>query len=311
MKPNGVSTHFGRGFWGRLGLQGRFMVYFGLIVLTLMALVVWLVENRMSTTLMQQTRMRGLAIGRSIAATVQSELLSYDYVSLQQAAETAAHDEGLLYVIILDKEEMVAAYSGSANRQGATLQDPVSIAAGAANGSLVQEVPPNLESEIPAAHLDIAVPVRVEGSPVRWGTVRVGLSLEPMVTTLAETRLLLVLLGLVAVLIVLASAPAPVAQITEPLGGLGHGVGEHRHRQPRSRGGREPGRRARRSCPQLQQDDERAEAQPRRDPLPEPASGEHGRPPNLGPAPRRPASSRASTPSSRSSTGSRAISSAT
>jgi len=73
----------------RLGLQGRFIVFFGLIVLTLMALVVWLVENRMSTTLMQQTRMRGLAIGRSIAATVQSELLSYDYVSLQQAAETA------------------------------------------------------------------------------------------------------------------------------------------------------------------------------------------------------------------------------
>ena len=215
-----VSLRELRGFPNRLGLQGRFMVHFGLIVLTLMALVVWLVENRMSTTLMQQTRMRGLAIGRSIAATVQSELLSYDYVSLQQAAETAARDEGLLYVIILDKEGCVAAFSGSPERQGAVLDDPVSVTAGVGNAFVVQEVSPTVESGETTAHLDIAVPVRVEGTPVRWGTVRVGLSLAPAMQTLAETRLLLVLLALVAVLIVLASARLLSRQITEPLVGL-------------------------------------------------------------------------------------------
>src|SRR5262245_57170742 len=166
-----------------VGLQSRFMLYFGLTVLSLMTLVVWLVENRMSATLMQQTRMRGVAIANSIAATVKSELLSYDYVSLQQAAETATDDEDLLYVIILNKEGVVAGCSGQAERQGTVLKDPVSRAVAAAGGSLVQEVGPGESSRTPAAHLDIAAPVHVEGTPVQWGTVRVGLSLEPLVKT--------------------------------------------------------------------------------------------------------------------------------
>jgi len=96
----------------------------------------------------------------------------------------------------------------------------VSVAAGAGNAFVVQEVSPAAASGAATAHLDISVPVRVEGTPVRWGTVRVGLSLEPMMKTLAETRLLLVLLALVAVLIVLASARLLSRQITQPLVGL-------------------------------------------------------------------------------------------
>lgn len=218
-----MKTALAARFWParqHMGLQSRFMLYFVVIVVTLMTLVVWVVEQRMSSTLMAQTKMRGVAIANSIAATVKSDLLSYDYVSLQQAVEMGAEDEGLLYVIILNKEGVVAGYSGWPERQGQVLIDAVSVAVATAGGSLIQRLEAGQQTGVDSAHLDIAVPVHVEGTPVQWGTVRVGLSLAPMEASLASTRLLLGLLGLGAIMVVLISARVLSAKITQPLEGL-------------------------------------------------------------------------------------------
>jgi signal transduction histidine kinase len=203
-----------------MGLQSRFMLYFVVIVVIAMSMIVSVVEQRMSSTLMEQTKMRGVAIANSIAATVKSDLLSYDYVSLQQAAEMAAEEEGLLYVIILNKEGVVAGFSGWPERQGQVLIDAVSVAVATSGGSLIQPLEASQQPGITVAHLDIAVPVHVEGTPVQWGTVRVGLSLAPMHTSLASTRLLLALLGLGTLMVVLVSARILSRKITQPLEGL-------------------------------------------------------------------------------------------
>jgi len=194
------------------------MLWFGLITMTLMASVVWVVEQRMSSTLMNQTEMRGIAIAHSIAAIVKNDLLNYDFVAMQQAAETAAHDETLAYVMILTKENVVAGYSGRPELQGQSLDDAVSIAAAAANRTLVQKVANDSDGDID--HLDLAVPVFVRGSPVAWGTVRVGLTLAPLRHALARMRLLLVGLGIMAVLVTLVSARLLSRQIIDPIAGL-------------------------------------------------------------------------------------------
>ena len=202
----------------RPGLQGRFMLGFTLMVVTLMTGVVFVVEHRMSSVLMEEAEMRATAIARSIAATVKSELLSYDYVALQQAAETATHDENLLYVIILTKEDVVAGYSGHADLQGQALPaaELVSQAASMQMRRLVEGEDPAVHVE----HLDIGVPVTVEGTPVQWGTVRVGMSLSSLQTALAHMRLLLGILGLCAVCITLVSVRFLSRQIILPIAGL-------------------------------------------------------------------------------------------
>ena len=207
--------------WHRgLQLQNRFMLHFGAIVLSLMALVVLLMEHTIASTVLHQTQLRGMAIANSIAAVVKGELLTYDYVSLQQAADTADHDEGVLYVIILDKEHAVAAYSSRPEFQGRKLTDAVSQSVDRAGGMLIQRLDAAPESGIKSAYLDIAVPVRVHGTPVQWGTVRIGLSLAGMMATLARVRFALVMLSVAAVLIVLVSARILSRQITKPLGDL-------------------------------------------------------------------------------------------
>ena len=217
----GRATHRIRAWHRGLLLQNRFMLHFGVIVLSLMALVVLLMEHTLASTILQQTQLRGMAIANSIAAVVKSELLAYDYVSLQQAADTADHDEGVLYVIILNKEHTVAAYSGRPEFQGRKLTDSVSQAVDQARGMLIQRLDAAPESGIRSAYLDIAVPVRVHGTPVQWGTVRIGLSLAGMMATLARVRFALVMLSVAAVLIVLLSARLVSRQSTRPLGDLG------------------------------------------------------------------------------------------
>ena len=76
-----------------LGLQGRFMLYFGIIVISLMASVIFVVGKRQSTAMLELTQMRGAAIAHSIASVVRNPLLHYDYVSLQQTAEVAMGGE--------------------------------------------------------------------------------------------------------------------------------------------------------------------------------------------------------------------------
>ncbi|HZM17514.1 MAG TPA: ATP-binding protein [Candidatus Krumholzibacteria bacterium] len=200
-----------------LGLQGRFMLYFGIIVISLMTSVIYVVGTRHSADMLELTQMRGVAIANSIAAGVRNSLLSYDYVSLQQAAETSVQDSGVLYVVILDKEGRVAAHSEQPDRQGQRADDANSRRILAVNEVVIQRlgVQPGNGPRSPV--LDIAVPVHVEGTPVRWGTVRLGLSLQPLMASVAQTRLVLSLLGASAVVVVLLSARFFSLKVTLPL----------------------------------------------------------------------------------------------
>lgn len=209
-----------------LSIQSRFMLYFGAVVVTLMAAVILLVGHRQSDTMLRQTKARGEAVANSIAAVVTPSLLSYDSVTLQAAAEQAKKDAGVEYVVILNKEFEVEGFSGNPQRQREVLDDALSLAAQRAPGTLIQEVSDNPEFGIEGEHLDISVPVYIESSSVKWGTVRVGLSLENLNAEIASTQRVLVLLGVAAVLIVLLSARFFTSRITQPLQSLAAATAE-------------------------------------------------------------------------------------
>ncbi len=201
----------------QMRMQTRFMVYFGTVVVLLMTAVILLMESRQSTTMLRQTEMRGAAVANSIAAVVIQSLYEYDYVYLQQAAETAARDEGVAYVIILDKEGTVAGHSGRPERVGHPPVDEYSREVGRSDTQVIRRFRNNLDLGLDEPLLDIAVPVRSGQNSVKWGTIRVGLSLDSMYAELARTRMLLVALGLGAIMIVLVSVRFFSRQITQPL----------------------------------------------------------------------------------------------
>ena len=203
-------------------LQSRFMVYFGTVVILLLMVVSILVGHRQSTSLIQQTEARGLGVAKSIAATVTSSLMSYDHAALQSAAQNAKDTTGVSYVIILNKENQIGGYSDRPELQLETLEDPLSLSIQSSDKTLVQRIGQSGVLGIDDEHLDIAVPVYVEARGVRWGTVRVGLSLSLVHREIANTRRLLMLLGIVAVGIVLFAARIFTLQLTRPLERLAH-----------------------------------------------------------------------------------------
>ena len=146
----------------RLGLRSRILVVLVGLVTVAIAVVVFVQDTRQGRMLMQLEQKRGLAIARSLAAATATPLLTYNYVSLQQLAERAVQEEGVEYVIVLDKEGAVAGFSDQPERQGELMEDSISRTAFASRDLLIQKVPVLLRSRSPG--LDIAVPVYVEGS---------------------------------------------------------------------------------------------------------------------------------------------------
>ncbi len=208
----------------RLRLQSRMVVSFVLLVAGVIALVIMVVDFRQRHVMMALNRERGLAIGHSLSAASANALLSYNYVALQQLTQRAVREDGVRYVVLLDKEGKVAGYSGRPDWQGKELQDPVSMAAAASRDVLVQTVRSREFGS--RAGLDISIPVFVEGSPTQWGLVRVGLSLDGMYAELNRTRAWVLTLGLGVLLLAVVVARLLARRIVRPLERLVEATGE-------------------------------------------------------------------------------------
>ena len=204
-------------FARKIRLKTRFMVAIGTVLFALMVIIVLLVGNRSTRIIKQEVEARGLAVARSIAAVSTNALVTYNYITLEQNAEKAGQGTDIVYVIVLDKEEKVAAFSGHGGWQGNYLDDPVNKKAVDAKRPVIQSV---FWQETGERVLDIGVPVFISGSDNKWGTVRVGLSLERMYWQIRRTQLVLVGIGTVALILGLAGAHVMASRITQPLGQL-------------------------------------------------------------------------------------------
>ena len=198
-------------------LRTRLILYSTLLITLLMGLVIFFVEKRQSEIIQDEAKKRGMAIAKNLAAVSTNAFLTYNYVVLEQNAERVALEQDIVYVIIHDKEEKVAAYSRHDEKQGMILTDEVSQRAVTANEPLIQSA---FFEEKKARILDISIPVYIKESPEKWGTIRIGLSLENMAGQILKTRLNLLLLGLLAIVFGSLGSIVFARRITQPISKL-------------------------------------------------------------------------------------------
>ncbi len=198
-------------------LQTRLILYATLLILLIMPLVFLLVGKRQSESIQEEAKKRGMAIAQNLASVSTNSLLTYNYVVLEQNAERMALEEDILYVIIHDKEDKVAAYSQHGEKQGTILTDEVSRKAVRTKEPLIQSTRSGVKE---APLLDISVPVYIKESEEKWGTVRIGLSLERMHEQISETRLNLLLLGALAIFLGTLGSIFFARRITKPISQL-------------------------------------------------------------------------------------------
>jgi PAS domain S-box-containing protein len=217
-----------------LNLRQKFLLAFLSLVLGLVIGLLLIIESRQRASIVHQMEKRGAAIATHLAAVSTRSLLTYNFVALEQDVEKVSRDPDILYAIVLDRDGRVAAYSGHDEKQGLVLHDAVSQRAVQALTSLIQYVPGKGSN---SEHYDIAVPVFVQGSPEKWGTVRVGLSLHDMQLEIQQTRLHVLVLGILGVILGTAAAACLTHRIAAPLHDLTAGTmavarGDLQHTMP-------------------------------------------------------------------------------
>ncbi len=202
----------------RFGLQTRIVLTFGLIVVGLVGVSLIYVVRNQTESLLAQTREKGFAIAHSIAWLSTPALLSYNYVALSQAATRSGGASEVAYVVIYDKEGQVAADSRERNSFGHPPRERADIKAVQARQDRWMIVPPARAGD--AQVIEFLVPVYVEDESVKWGTVRVGISLAEVNRDIQRTTHHLVLAGIVAAILCLIGARFAARAITRPMGRL-------------------------------------------------------------------------------------------
>jgi signal transduction histidine kinase/ActR/RegA family two-component response regulator len=199
------------------------MLSMAVVILALMGPAMVIVQFRAAEHFQNSAQVRGTSMARSIGAVATPALLAYNYVGLEEAAHMAAQDEGVAYIIIHDKEGLVAGDSRSHDFEARRSRDPISNAAVEATEPLIQRARAG-SGEGTFDVLDVAVPVWVTGSSEKWGTIRVGISLEPVRSAVGRITWSLGALGLIGFALCLLGARSASRRITGPLQVLREGT---------------------------------------------------------------------------------------
>ena len=202
----------------RGSLRAKFIVVIVLLQIAVMGAVAVVMERHQHSAIIEQARLRALSLAMSLAALSEGYLLSYNYIKLEQATEKLTADEpDVMYTVAHLYDGRVAAFSGRDDLQGKTLDDPVSQRALQATEPLVQII---ILPEIEASGYDVAVPVFIPRSPKKWGTIRVGFSLQRAYGLIHQTRRDLLWLSLGAIVCGTSLAILLAMRISRPIGHL-------------------------------------------------------------------------------------------
>ena len=198
-------------------LHVRYILTTSLLLIVLLGTLAVVIGMLQSRTIRRQLEARGLSIAQSLAATAIENLLTYNYIALERIANQAAMDPDILSVIFHDKEGRVAGYSGRPDLQNRLLQDEASRKAVDTRTPLIQPAAPVNDG---LRGVEIAVPVYPPDIRSPWGTVRVQLSLDPMVRQIAQIQWVIVIIGALALALGTLLAVLSARRITRPLSNL-------------------------------------------------------------------------------------------
>lgn len=182
-------------------LRSRLHIKFIVVIVTLqvvtMGTVTVVTDHHQRQAILEQTRLRALALARSLAIQSEGYLLSYNFFKLEQLVEdVTADDPDVIYAVIHLRDGVVAAFSGQDESQGQQLTDPISQRALQAREPLIQSI---VLPQVSEPGYDVAIPVFVEHSRGKWGTIRLGFSLQQAYERVAQTRRSLYILSLGAI----------------------------------------------------------------------------------------------------------------
>lgn len=208
----------------RMSLQTRFMVSVIILLIVLAALILFVIEQREVVAIFEEQKSKGVLVAKNIAYLNLEPLIFWDKDGVKESIEEQI-DEKLIYIVFYDRynkpfvasdfiEEYEEIYRYS-RLEGEINEDSY---------FFERKKLKDKKSEQILRILEIEVPIFAKGSPRRWGSIKIGLSLEEMRAEMQNTRLMLLLIGCGGLLIGVGGAVLLARRITGPLKKLVEGT---------------------------------------------------------------------------------------
>ena len=198
----------------KISIYKRLVFWTTLLVCLLFTSVLFVIQIREARILQNETESRALLQARYVADANLLSLVRQDWDAVQKYVDARAVED-LVYIVVYDRlgqpqaaNELIRAHddivSTSLLEEGVTADE---------SASERKRIP--LEDK-PVRVLEIEVPAFAQRADL-WGSVKIGMSLEPMYAKLREIQKVLLLIGTGGFLIGILWAAILARQITRPL----------------------------------------------------------------------------------------------
>jgi signal transduction histidine kinase len=208
-----------------MSLRTRFMMYVTALLVGLVVIVLFVVEEREVRAIFEAQKEKGILTAEYIAQLNYDYLIFWDNESVREDIEKRI-DNNLIYVIFYDRDNKPFA-SNEFIKNYYEIYASSNLGPDARRGDFFLETRNIAEEERPGHYLrvmEIEVPIYVEGSPTRFGSIKIGLSQEEMRAEELKTRLMLILIGCSGLIIGVGGAALLARRITKPLDKLVDGT---------------------------------------------------------------------------------------
>jgi len=209
-----------------MSLQTRFIVAVTFLLIILVGAILFVIEQREVKAIFEESKNKGILQAKNIAYLNLEPLLFWDVEAIEKNIAEQI-DQRLIYVIFYDRysepfiaNDFIKDYDQiycCSRLEGEIDED----------SHFFESKNIRIQNENRIMRiLEIEVPIFARGSPTKWGSIKIGLSLEEMRREVQRTRLVLILIGLGGLLVGIIGATFLARRITGPLKKLVEGTVE-------------------------------------------------------------------------------------
>ncbi len=194
------------------------------LLIILLGLILFVIERREVKAIFEEQKEKGFLIADKIAQMNLQSLLRWDAVGIEKSIEEQI-DENLVYVVIYDGENRPLA-ANMFIREHDEIFRHSNLSGLEKKGDYIFAMKKlhDTDADQMVRILEIETPIFASGSPRRWGTIKIGLSLEDIRKELYSTRLMLILIGFVGLFLGIFGATFLARRITGPVKKLAQGT---------------------------------------------------------------------------------------
>ena len=200
-----------------MSLQTRFMVWATVLITVLIVSILLVIEQREVKAIFEEQKEKGVLIAKNIAYLNLPAFIQWDEEGVRENIEEQI-DENLIYVVLYGRyNNFFVGTSFIEDYKEIYLYSDLGWEVDKKSYLFERKKFEDKKSAQILRILEIEVPIFVRGSPKRWGSIKIGLSLEEMRAEILKTRLMLIFIGCGGLLIGVFGAILLTRRITGPL----------------------------------------------------------------------------------------------